>query len=264
LLYLGDLMHRVTFCVRRRRCAATQVTIDMARLQTSGASVGSPYRDEDELKRILSELHVDRRSPAAVHELYWKLGAIIGNWLSELEERREASPIAKALLSTAKNLSEVSRLLSGHETGFRTSVEIGVTSEMAKYLALDPTVGSLAEAQELVSAFHREAARIAHVSLVAYTALADQPAERGRPALDWYNDFTALLLEIAIQADVAPTLRKDRITGARSGWLFEAAQALEAFLCPEMRSPSEEACGTRLDRSKRRLQRRTRQNSPAR
>ena len=250
--------------LKPRRCIRL-VILDMPRLLSSGASIVLPFRDEGELKRALFDLHVSQSlDPAVIHDVYGKLGLIIGEWFSERAERIEASPIAKALLSTAKHLSAASRLLSGHETGFRTSVEIGVTSETARYLALDPTVGSQAQAQEIVSTFQQEAARIAHVSLVAYAALADQSADRGRPALEWYDDFTALLLEIAVKADVEPTLRKDRITGARSGWLFEAAQALESFLYPEMRSPSAEACGTRLDRSKRRLRRRTRQNRRAR
>jgi hypothetical protein len=42
--------------------------------------------------------------------LYWKLGAIIGQWMSE-QQRLEASAVGKALLSTARNLNEVSALL---------------------------------------------------------------------------------------------------------------------------------------------------------
>jgi hypothetical protein len=99
--------------------------------------------------------------------------------------------------------------------------------------------------------------------VAAYSALSDRSAERGRPVLDWYDDFTALLLDIANMAGVKPTMRKDRISGVRSGWLFEAAQALEPFLYPDMRSPSAEACGTRLERSMRRLRQRARQNSRA-
>lgn len=190
---------------------------------------------------------------AAVDSLYLNLGVIIGKWMSALEDRMEASPIARALLSTSRNLSEVSRLLSGRETGFRTGVEISVTNETVKYLALDPSLDPKTSAAEFVSAFARDAARIAHVCMVAYTGLPDRSAEGGRPPLDWYDDFTALLLELADKMGVAPSLRKDRITGVRSGWLFEAAQALEPFLWPDMRSPSPEACGKRLERSLKRL-----------
>jgi hypothetical protein len=132
----------------------------MPRLLGSGASIVSPRRDEVELGRVLSDLHLaEMLNSAVVRELHSRLGMIIGKWMSELEERSEASPIAKALLSTSRNLSEVSRLLSGHESGFRTSVEIGVTTETVKYLALDPSLAATSSAQESICAFARDAAR---------------------------------------------------------------------------------------------------------
>ncbi len=175
--------------------------------------------------------------------------------------QKQVSAVGKALLSMAKNLNEVSALLGGAETGIRSDLEIVVASRMVEYLAMDPTVDSRDTARELVSAFQRDARRMAHVSLVARADLPDQAGERGRRVLDWYDDFTALLLDIANMAGVKPTLRKDRSIGARSGWLFEAAQALESFLYPEMRSPSPEACGKRLERSQRRLRERERQKA---
>jgi hypothetical protein len=236
----------------------------MVRLPTSGARIASPRRNEAELHRVLSDLQVRHAFDAtALHELYWRFGAVIGQWLSE-QQRLEVSPIAKALLSTARNLSEASILLAGTETGFHSDFEIAVASRAAQYMALDPSVGSLAKAQELISTFQQDAARIAHVCMVAFVDLPDGPGARGRPALDWYDDFMALLLDIAEKGGVEPTLRKDRITSARSGWLFEAAQALESFLYPKMRSPTPEACGKRLERSQRRLRDAKRQKPRAR
>ncbi len=215
----------------------------------------SPVQSEAELKSILSNLGVARTfDEAGVHELYLRIGRIIGAWRSE-QESKEVQPVAKALLSVARHLTDASELLSGHDTGLRSRKEIEVTSQTAKFLALDPAVGSLTKAHELISAFHREAAWIGHVCMVAYADLANEAGQGGRPALEWYDGFTALLLEIADKAGVAPTQRKDRSSGARSGWLFEAAQALESFLDPWMRSPSAEACGKRLERSRRRLNR---------
>jgi hypothetical protein len=231
----------------------------MARLLTSGASVVSPYRDEGDLCRALSDLRIGHAfDGAAIHAVYWKLGAIIGQWMSE-QQRLEVSAVGKALLSAAGNLNEVSTLLGGLETGIHSDLEIAVASRTAEYLAMDPTVGSLDKARAFVSRFQRDTVRMAHVCMVARAGLPDRPGERGRRALDWYDDFTALLLDVADTADVKPILRKDRISGARSGWLFEAAEALESFLYPEMRSPSPEACGKRLERSLRRLRERERQ-----
>jgi hypothetical protein len=212
---------------------------------------------------VFSLICASTRCSGTASEVYLSLGTIVGQWLSE-QERLDVSPVAKALLSTAKNLSEASLLLSGLETGMHTDFDIEVTSRVANCLALDPAVGSLATAQELISSFRQEAARIAHVCMVARADLPAGPGERGRPALAWYDDFTALLLNIANEAGVEPTLRKDRITGVRSGWLLEAAQALELFLYPEMRSPSAEACGKRLERSLRRLRGGKRQKSRGR
>ena len=105
---------------------------------------------------------------------------------------------------------------------------------------------------------------MAHVCVVARAGLPGQPVERGRPALDWYDDFTTLLLEVAKKGDLEATLRTDRTTGARSGWLFDAARTFEMFLYPDMRSPSAEACFKRLERSLRRLRTPKRQKGPRR
>jgi hypothetical protein len=231
----------------------------MARLPARGAAVAAPFREENELRGILSHLRVDQRFDAAhIHDLYLNLGTIIGRWIAE-QYRLEISPVARALLSVANNLSEASALLGGLQTGIRSELEITVTSQAIEYLALDPSVGSFDKARELVSAFQREAARMAHVCLVARAGLPDRPGERGRPALNWYDDFTSLLLQIAKKGDLEATIRTDRTTGARSGWLFDAAQTFETFLYPPMRSPSPEACFKRLERSLRRLSARKRQ-----
>jgi hypothetical protein len=224
----------------------------------------TPLRDEGELKRVLSDLRVDQvLSSAAMHELYMNLGGIIGQWMSE-QQRLEVSSVAGLLLSTARSLNEASLILGGFEPGIRSDLETAAASRIARYLALVPGVRSLGDAQELISSFRQEAARIAHVCMVARADLPSRSDEFGRPALRWYDDFTALLLELANEADVQPTLRKDRISRVRSGWLFEAAQALESFLWPEMRSPSSEACGKRLERSRRHLRDRKRQKPRAR
>jgi hypothetical protein len=101
----------------------------------------------------------------------------------------------------------------------------------------------------MLRSFCEEADHIAHVCLVAATDLPQTPGKRGWPALFWHDEFTALLLDIACKAGIAPTHGKDRITRKRTGWLVEAAKALETFLPRDMRSPDVETCGKRLERS---------------
>ena len=101
---------------------------------------------------------------------------------------------------------------------------------------------------------------MAHACLVAACDLKQTVGRKRASAAEWHDEFTALLLEIAEKAGVEPRLRKGRVSGARDGWLLDAAQALEKFLDPRMRSPSAEACGKRLERSKTRLKHKHRQN----
>jgi hypothetical protein len=94
--------------------------------------------------------------------------------------------------------------------------------------------------------------------------LKQRVGKSGRPQSDWYDDFTRLLLDIAHKAGVKPRLSKDRSFGTRAGWLLDAAQTLETFLDPQMRSPSAEACGKRLERANKNLKQQPGQNlSPA-
>jgi hypothetical protein len=236
----------------------------MTRLPASGARIDTPRRAKGELKAVLCDLRVAQvLDEAAQHELYWNLGEIIGQWSRE-RERLEVSPVAKALLSMANNLSEVSRLLGGLETGIHSDLEMAVSSRVANLLSMDPTVGSHS-AQDLLTSFRAEADRIAHVCMIAMAELPQVPGERGRWAYEWYDTFTALLLQIAEKAGVEPTLGKDRKTKVRTGWLLDAALAFETFLDRFMRSPSSEACGKRLERSLGRLpQAKQRQKSRAR
>jgi hypothetical protein len=232
----------------------------MKRLPITGAHIAAPILDEEELKRVLSKLGVIYAFDSAeIHELYLNIGQVLGAWLSE-QEAMEATPIAKALRSTASNLIEASKLLSGHETGFRTGVEIEASSLIARILALDPSIGSLAEARALINTFRKQAVRVGHACMVAYADLAGKGSNDGRAPYLWYDEFTAVLLQIAQKAGVEPKLSKDRVTKVRGGWLFTAAQALEPFLAPHMRSPGPEACGKRLERSRKRLIKKHRQN----
>jgi hypothetical protein len=234
----------------------------MARFPARGLGAASPVREKAELTRVLSELHLPQSiDDRAVDEIYFKLAVIIGKWFAE-QERLEVKPVASALLRMARNLSEVSQLMSGLETGFRTGFDIAVASQLVRYLTLEPTIDS--KAHELMASFRQQAAQIGHVCMIGYTDLSREAGKQGRLALEWYDDFTALLLEVAAKAGVEPKNTKDRITKIRSGWLIDAAIALETFLYREMRSPSAEACGKRLERSRKRLRARARQKPSAR
>jgi hypothetical protein len=168
----------------------------------------TPCREESELGRVLSELCPGITfDEAIVHKYYMTLASLIGGWLSE-QGRLETLPVKKALLTMAKDLSAASALLSGLETGWRTDLEIEITSRVQKLMALDPTIGPLA--RDRLSSFRRDADCISHACLIAAFDLPSGPEKRGAKAKDWYQSFTALLLTVAENAGIRPTLYKDR------------------------------------------------------
>ena len=220
----------------------------MPRLPTSGASVMTPCREESELGRVLSELCPGITfDEAIVHKYYMTLASLIGGWLSE-QGRLETSPVKKALLTMAKDLTAASVLLSGLETGLRSDLEIEITSRVQKLMTLDPTIGPLA--RDRLSSFRRDADCISHACLVAAFDLPSGPEKRGAKAKDWYQSFTGLLLTVAENAGIGPTLYKNRKANQPAGWLLCAAGEFETFLPREMRSPSDVARYKRLERSK--------------
>jgi len=212
---------------------------------------------------VLIELCPDGNfSEADANEIYWRLGRIIGQWSAE-DNRLDIAPLAENITAMRRELNKIADILGGHETGFRETRDIAIVSQLAMILALDPEVGSRQQADKLIASFRGDAAKLAHACLVAARDLKETVGESGRPQAEWHDGFVALLLEVAETAGVEPRLSKDRISGARVGWLLDAARALEAFLDPQMRSPSAEACGKRLERSKKRLRQEHRQNPPS-
>lgn len=236
----------------------------MARLPTSGATVATPAKGETDLRKVLSELCPDRKfSNADSDEICVALGGIIGRWSAE-EYRLNIAPLFKAFQAMGRELNKVAKILSGHQTGLHKVRDIEIVSQLGEILALNPKIGSREQADKLITSFRVDAADMAHACLVAACDLKQTVVGKsGAPPQDWYDEFTALLLEVAKTAGIEPRLSKDRISGARGGWLLEAAQALETFLDPKMRSPSAEARFKRLERSKRRLKEMHRQNLPS-
>jgi hypothetical protein len=232
----------------------------MARIPVSGSVVATPLRNMADLRNVLAQLCPDGKfSESDVETCYWRLARIIGQWSAE-DNRLDIAPLAQTFTAMGKELKKIAEILSGHETGLHEIHDVAIVSQLAMILALDPEVGSRQQADNLIASFRGDAAKLADACLVAARDLKRTVGKSGRPLPEWYDEFTALLLAVADTAGVEPRLGKDGISGAWVGWLLGAAQALEAFLDPQMRSPNAEACGKRLWRSKKRLRQKHRQN----
>jgi len=225
----------------------------------------TPCRGESELKGVLTKVCPDALlEDSTVHHYYMMLASLIGGWLSE-QSRLETSPVKNALLTMAKNLSQASALLSGLETGIRSNLETEITSRILNLLAMNPAIGSPESALVMLGALRQDADTVSHACLIAAFDLPSGPEKRGQKKKEWYTSFTKLLLTIAEDAGIRPTLYKDRHPDHESlnGWLLDAARELETFLPVEMRSPSDVARYKRLERSKARLREAQRRNFPS-
>jgi hypothetical protein len=118
-------------------------SLKMKRLEKSGASLVTPSLGVSELKAALNALGVrEKFDDKAVSDIYFKISAVIGVWRDDLNAQ-DASETAKAFLSTARNLEKASTLLSGRQTGIRTSVETYVTNETIRLWRSIPPFGML-------------------------------------------------------------------------------------------------------------------------
>ena len=243
----------------------------MARLPPSGVTISTPFRNgrkpsvltKADLRDALADLCPQTVfTNSDVEAFYSSLSHILGLWSAE-QHRLDINPLVKKLTAFSKNLREIASSLSGDETGLRDRSDTEIVFQLKKILTLNPAVGSRSQADELVASFRKDAAKIAHACSVAAADLKMQIGESGRPRLDWHDEFAKLLRKIAERACVKPQSWKDRDNGARGGWLVEAAQELETFFPPAMRSPGREACGKRLERANKRLKSKHRQNPPS-
>jgi hypothetical protein len=189
---------------------------------------------------------------------YGRLAAMIGQWSAE-QDRLNISPLVKTFNAMGRDLERIAKILSAQEVGLQDLRDTEVVLHLGSILASDPEVGSRQQANKLIDSFRHDAAKLGHACRITAHELKQQVGQRGRPRGDWYDDFTALLLEIAKAARVKPSSGKDRVSDERVGWLMDAAEALETFVDPGMRSPSKEARSKRLERSLKSLKQRRRQ-----
>ena len=80
--------------------------------------------------------------------------------------------------------------------------------------------------------------------------------QSGKSRYGWYDEFTAVLLDVCQQNKIKPTIGFDSSSDEAVGTLSKIAAAFERLLLPKMRSPASEAMVKRLQRSLRRLEQR--------
>ena len=231
----------------------------MARLPPSGVAIATPYQDapiprvlaEADLRKVLIGLCPDAVFGVAdVSEIYFDLQRLLGCWHAQ-QGRPDTASLAADLTKLADHLDSVVASLGSIEDGLHEIQDIEVVTKLVNVLLeSEATWESHREPQAFVSSFRSDAIKVLNACRRGAVDFKQYTGKSGRPKLDWYDDFKTLLIRVARLGGIEPTLGKDRISSERTGWLVEAAQALESFLDPAMRSPDAESCGKRLERAR--------------
>jgi hypothetical protein len=229
----------------------------MARLPPSGAAIATPFQVTP-TPRVLTELDLREVlmglcpggvfTQTDVAAIYLNLRRILGRWHSG-QGRPDTASLATDLAKLGENLESVATHLSSIEHGLHHVHDVELVSKLVNVLSAEGGRSSR-EAHDLIASFRRDALKISIACCKGAAGFKGHEGKNGRPKLGWYDDFKTLLFEIARLGGIEPRLGKDRITEERTGWLIEAAQKLETFLDPAMRSSDVEACGKRLERAK--------------
>lgn len=153
----------------------------------------------------------------------------------------------------ATHLDEVVSLGAITREGFARSDELAISGELARSLTSEPMIGTVDRAHAYLSEFCDRAGVIASGCRAAAGTLKAIKGKSGKSRYYWYDEFTAVLLDICKLNDIEPTVGLDPVSDKAVGTLSEIASAFERLLLPRMRSRKLATMVKRLQRSLERL-----------
>ena len=167
----------------------------------------------------------------------------------------EVEDVVRSLKTHAKRLDQIASIGTITRQGFASAHDLAVSGQVVQVLASDPNIAKVEAAHAYLRDFCERAGNIASACRAAARTLQSNKGKGGKSRYDWYDEFTAVLVEICKQNKIEPTVGTDRITGEPVGGLPAVASAFERLLLPKMRSRTPSAMVKRLQRSlKRRRQ----------
>ena len=227
----------------------------MAKLPRTGAAY--QYLDERDttLAKIVSSLGLKPLSEKAEREFRDRLGLALAKW-DEPKTALQIKHVVGSLNAHAKRLDEIALLGAVTRMGFAHAKDIETSGRLARCLTSNPAIGSIEAAHAYLEDFCHRAGVIAWGCRATAMSLQSTKGQSGKSRYDWYDEFTAVLMDVCRQNKIKPTVRIDRISGEPDGTLSKIASAFERVLLPKMRSPNPAAMVKRLQRSLRRLEQR--------
>jgi len=235
----------------------------LARVDRRGFAVASLYEQDVKFDQVVSDLALaplSAKDEALVRE---KLAAVIGRGLAHIELSKKLNPggrlqtraLAATLKAIATDFQNADPILRGLQTGFHDAYQIETAARLRHALEQNPELKTGAD--KFLGDFCDQMNAVAQACLVAAKYLKSMARRPGRIPIDWYDDFTRVLVTLAKRNDIRTTIVTDRVTGKPHGRFLELATSFERLLYPAMRSPSRAARAKRLARSLRRLKART-------
>ena len=227
----------------------------MAKLPRTGVGYQFLYERDCTLPQVMASLGLKPLSRKAERKIRDRLGFALAKW-EEPYSPVEVKDIVSSLNSHAKRLDEFAPVAAVAKGGFNRRHEIEVACRLAQILSEDSTMGSLAAAHAYLADFGDRAALIVSACRSAAKRLQPIRGKGGGSPYVWYDEFTAVLLDICKENNLEPGVGIDRGSGEPVGGLAKVASGIERLLLPRLRSPTPEAMVKRLKRSLGRLSRR--------
>jgi hypothetical protein len=228
----------------------------MAKLPRSGVAYQCLDERDCTLSEVMVSLGLKPLSKKAERKIRERLGFALALW-EEPFTAIQVKDVVTSLNSHAKKLDEIVSLGAITREGFGRGHEIAVSGQLLQVLTSDPTIGSVDAAHAYLTEFCDRACTIASASRTAAIRLGSTVGKDGHPRYDWHDEFAAVLVDICQQNGIEPKVGIDRVSGEPVGALVEIATAFERLLLPGMRSPSPQALVKRLQRSLKRVEKRS-------
>jgi hypothetical protein len=237
----------------------------MVRIPKSGVTYQFPFeldpgrREPDvTLADIVKSLGLKPLTGKAEREIRRRLGFALGKWEAP-RQTYDLDDVMSSMNSHAKTLEKFVAVCSiskgGHLEDRYLERDMEVCFQLAQELRHTLALENNAAAHAYLADFADRGAALVSAARAAANRLKGIKGTPGGSAFGWYDEFTAVLLELCDQNEIEPKAAIDRYSGELIGGLAAVAEAFERLLHPLMRSPSKQAMVKRLQRSVRRLTR---------
>ena len=237
----------------------------MVKLPKSGVTYQFPFeRDPGQrepdvtLTEIVNSLGLKPLTRKAEREIRHRLGFALGKWEAP-RATFDLGDVISSMSSHAKALEKLVAVASiskgGHLERRYLERDMHVCFQLVQELRQALGLADIAAAHTYLADFADRGATIASAARSAEKRLKGNRGTGGGSPYKWYDEFTAVLLDLCKQNNIEPKLGIDRYSGELVGGLAKIAAGFEKLLPPWMRSPTKEAMVKRLQRSVPRLAR---------